>query len=150
MPEEKNNRRKLLAGAVAAVAAAGTASAQTAPQKKVHRAGPKPAKTPLFNSAVIYGNLVFIAGIGYHKAPNTIAVHTEGVLTEMKRQLEIAGSSMEKVLKVTVYLANKDDFAGMSAVFQGKFGDEPPVRTTIAAAWVPGDSLVEMDCIAYI
>ena len=46
MPEEKNNRRKLLAGAVAAVAAAGTASAQTAPQKKVHRAGPKPAKTP--------------------------------------------------------------------------------------------------------
>lgn len=150
MPEEKNNRRKLIAGAVAAVAAAGTASAQTAPQKKVHRAGPKPAKTPLFNSAVSYGNLVFIAGIGYHKAPNTIAVHTEGVLTEMKRQLEIAGSSMEKVLKVTVYLANKDDFAGMSAVFQGKFGDEPPVRTTIAAAWVPGDSLVEMDCIAYI
>ena len=150
MPEEKNNRRKLLAGAVAAVAAAGTASAQTAPQKKVHRAGPKPAKTPLFNSAVSYCNLVFIAGIGYHKAPNTIAVHTEGVLTEMKRQLEIAGSSMEKVLKVTVYLANKDDFAGMSAVFQGKFGDEPPVRTTIAAAWVPGDSLVEMDCIAYI
>ena len=150
MPEEKNNRRKLLAGAVAAVAAAGTASAQTAPQKKVHRAGPKPAKTPLFNSAVSYGNLVFIAGIGYHKAPNTIAVHTEGVLTEMKRQLEIAGSSMEKVLKVTVYLANKEDFAGMSAVFQGKFGDEPPVRTTIAAAWVPGDSLVEMDCIAYI
>jgi len=150
MPEEKNNRRKLLAGAVAAVAAAGTASAQTAPQKKVHRAGPKPAKTPLFNSAVSYGNLVFIAGIGYHKAPNTIAVHTEGVLTEMKRQLEIAGSSMEKVLKVTVYLANKDDFARMSAVFQGKFGDEPPVRTTIAAAWVPGDSLVEMDCIAYI
>lgn len=150
MPEEKNNRRELIAGAVAAVAAAGTASAQTAPQKKVHRAGPKPAKTPLFNSAVSYGNLVFIAGIGYHKAPNTIAVHTEGVLTEMKRQLEIAGSSMEKVLKVTVYLANKDDFAGMSAVFQGKFGDEPPVRTTIAAAWVPGDSLVEMDCIAYI
>lgn len=150
MPEEKNNRRKMLAGAVAAVAAAGTASAQTAPQKKVHRAGPKPAKTPLFNSAVSYGNLVFIAGIGYHKEPNTIAVHTEGVLAEIKRQLEIAGSSMEKVLKVTVYLANKDDFAGMSAVFQGKFGDEPPVRTTIAAAWVPGNSLVEMDCIAYI
>lgn len=153
MPEEKNNRRKLIAGAVgavAAVAAAGSASAQTGPQKKVHRAGPKPAKTPLFNSAVSYGNTLYIAGIGYHKEPNTIAVHTEGVLAEMKRQLEIAGSSMEKVLKVTVYLANKDDFAGMSAVFQGKFGDEPPVRTTIAAAWVPGDSLVEMDCIAYI
>ena len=93
--------------------------------------------------------MLFIAGIGYHK-PGDIKVHTQGVLDEMKRQLEIAGSSMEKVVKVTVYLANKDDFAGMSEVFQGKFGDEPPVRTTIAAAWVPGDSLVEMDCIAYI
>lgn len=149
MSEQKNNRRKLITGAVAAMAAAGAASAQTGATKKVYRAGPKPAKTPLFNSAVGVGNLVFIAGIGYHK-PGDIKVHTQGVLDEMKRQLEIAGSSMEKVVKVTVYLANKDDFAGMSEVFQGKFGDEPPVRTTIAAAWVPGDSLVEMDCIAYI
>ena len=93
--------------------------------------------------------MLFIAGIGYHKEGD-IKVHTQGVLDEMKRQLELAGSSMEKVVKVTVFLANKDDFAGMSSVFQGKFGDEPPVRTTIAAAWIPGDSLVEMDCIAYI
>ena len=149
MTEKTNNRRKLLTGAVAAMAAAGAANAQTSPTKKVHRAGAKPTKTPLFNSAVSYGNLVFIAGIGYHKAGD-IAVHTQGVLDEMKRQLEIAGSSMEKVLKVTVFLANKDDFKGMSDVFQGKFGEEPPVRTTIAAAWIPGDSLVEMDCIAYI
>ena len=149
MAEQKNNRRKLITGAVAAMAAAGAATAQSGLTKKVHRSGPKPTKTPLFNSAVSVGNMLFIAGLGYHKEGD-IKVHTEGVLTEMKRQLEIAGSSMEKVVKVTVYLANKDDFAGMSSVFQGRFGEEPPVRTTIAAAWIPGDSLVEMDCIAYI
>ena len=149
MTEKTNNRRKLLTGAVAAMAAAGAANAQTSPTKKVHRAGPKPTKTPRFNSAVSYGNLLYLAGIGYHK-PGNITVHTQGVMDEMKRQLELSGSSMEKVLKVNVYLANKDDFDGMNAVFDGKFGDEPPVRTTIAAAWVPGDSLVEMDCIAYI
>ena len=149
MTEKKNNRRNLLTGAVAAMAAAGAANAQTAPTKKVYRKGPKPATVPTFNSVVGYGNLIFLAGIGYHQAGD-IKVHTQGVLDEMKRQLEIAGSSMEKVLKVTVFLANKDDFAAMTEVFKGKFGDEPPVRTTIAAAWVPGDSLVEMDCIAYI
>jgi 2-iminobutanoate/2-iminopropanoate deaminase len=150
MTEPKNNRRKLLTGAVAAVAAgAVTVNAQTKLTKKVHRSGPKPEKTPLFNSAVSVGNMLFLAGIGYHKEGD-IKVHTQGVLEEMKRQLELAGSSMEKVVKVTVFLANKDDFAGMSSVFQGKFGDEPPVRTTTAAAWIPGDSLVEMDCIAYI
>jgi 2-iminobutanoate/2-iminopropanoate deaminase len=52
---------------------------------------------------------------------------------------------MEKVLKVTAFLAKGDDYAAMNEVFQGGFGKEPPVRTTVAAAWVPGDSLVEMD-----
>jgi enamine deaminase RidA (YjgF/YER057c/UK114 family) len=57
---------------------------------------------------------------------------------------------MEKVLKVNVYLADLKDYAGMNEAFMGKFGPEPPVRTTIAAAGVPGKSLVEIDCIASI
>ena len=56
---------------------------------------------------------------------------------------------MEKVLKVNVYLNDLKDYAGMNEVFMGRFGAEPPVRTTIAAAGgIPGDSLVEIDCIA--
>jgi enamine deaminase RidA (YjgF/YER057c/UK114 family) len=54
------------------------------------------------------------------------------------------------VLKANVYLANGADYQAMNEVFRGRFGAEPPVRTTIAAAWVPGDSLVEIDVIAYI
>ena len=61
-----------------------------------------------------------------------------------------AGSSMDKVLKVNVYLNDIADYKGMNEVYKGRFGKKPPVRTTVAVAkgGVPGDSLVEIDCIA--
>jgi enamine deaminase RidA (YjgF/YER057c/UK114 family) len=107
---------------------------------------------PLFSGATKLGNLVFIAGKGAHVAPFTIAAHTEIVLKELEKELVKAGSSMEKVLKVTVYLNDIADYKGMNEVYKGRFGMTPPVRSTIAVAkgGVPGDSLVEMDCIAYI
>jgi enamine deaminase RidA (YjgF/YER057c/UK114 family) len=71
-------------------------------------------------------------------------------LDEIQKNLKAAGSSMDKVLKCQVYLADLKDYDGMNSVFRGRFGAEPPVRTTIAAAGVPGKSLVEIDVIAYI
>ncbi len=70
------------------------------------------------------------------------------MLDEVESNLKLAGSSMEKVLKVNVYLADLKYYAGMNSVYQGRFGAEPGVRTTVAVAGVPGDSLVEIDCIA--
>ncbi len=139
-----------LAGA-AAVPVAAKASPTGAPQKKVHYSGgKKPAKTPLFSGAVSYGNLLFIAGKGAH-FEGDIKAHTKHVLDEVQKELENAGSSMEKVLKCNVYLNDLKDYAGMNEVFLGRFGAEPPVRTTIAAAGgIPGNSLVEIDVIAYI
>ena len=61
------------------------------------------------------------------------------------------GSSMDKCVKCNVYLNSLDDYDGMNEVFRGRFGENPPVRTTIAAAGgIPGNSLVEIDVIAYI
>ncbi|MDQ1471283.1 MAG: 2-iminobutanoate/2-iminopropanoate deaminase, partial [Bryobacterales bacterium] len=142
----------LLTGAVtamAAVGAAGSAQAKGKTEKKVIRSGPKPPEPPLFSGTVQYGNLLFLSGVGYHKEGD-ITVHTEAVLADIKKQLEAAGSSMEKVLKCTVYLADGKDYKAMNDVFRGKFGDDPPVRTTVAAAWIPGNSLVEIDVIAYV
>lgn len=136
---------------VAAAAAAGTVSAKKLPLKKVvhYRGGKKPDK-PLFSGAVSYGNLLFIAGKGYHKEGD-IKVHTKAVLDEIQAELENAGSSMDKVLQCRVFLNDLKDYTGMNEVFRGRFGDEPPVRTTIAAAGgIPGNSLVEIDVIAYI
>jgi 2-iminobutanoate/2-iminopropanoate deaminase len=144
------NRRKFL-GAGVAVAAAVPMKAQDKPAKRViYKGGKKPATTPRFNSTVAYGNLLFIAGVGYHKEGD-IKVHTKAVLDEIQQQLESAGSSMDKVLKCNVYLNDLKDYDGMNEAFQGRFGEEPPVRTTIAAAGgIPGNSLVEIDVIACI
>ncbi len=146
----KNDRRGFLKAGVAAAAGAGVARGQqSGPTKKVHYRGAKP-KTSLFSGAVSYGNLLFISGKGYHKEGD-IKVHTKAVLDEVQAELENAGSSMDKVLKCNVYLNDLKDYAGMNEVFKGRFGDNPPVRTTIAAAGgIPGNSLVEIDVIAYI
>jgi enamine deaminase RidA (YjgF/YER057c/UK114 family) len=114
------------------------------------RDGKRPEKPPLFSGVVTYGNLVFISGIGAH-FEGDIKAHTDHVLKEIQKRLEEVGSSMEKVLKVNVYLNDLKDYAAMNEVFLGRFGAEPGVRTTIAAAGgIPGNSLVEIDCIACI
>jgi enamine deaminase RidA (YjgF/YER057c/UK114 family) len=105
---------------------------------------------PLFSGSTKYGGLVFIAGKGAHVEPFEIKAHTEIVLKELEKELIKAGSSMEKVLKVSVFLNDINDYQGMNEVYKGRFGKNPPVRTTVAVAkgGVPGNSLVEMDCIA--
>jgi len=107
-------------------------------------------EVPLFSGSTKYGGLVFIAGKGAHTAPFEIKAHTEIVLKELEKELIKAGSSMEKVLKVTVFLNDINDYKAMNEVYKGRFGKNPPVRTTVAVAkgGVPGNSLVEMDCIA--
>jgi 2-iminobutanoate/2-iminopropanoate deaminase len=152
----KSNRRKFLAksSAVAtAIALPSAAFAQTpATQKPVKRAhwpdGKAPGKTPLFSGITSFNGMVFIAGIGAH-FEGDIKAHTKHVLDEIEKRLLSVGSSMEKVLKVNVYLNDLKDYAGMNEAYLGRFGAEPPVRTTIAAAGgIPGNSLVEIDCIA--
>jgi len=108
-------------------------------------------EVPLFAGNTKLGNLVFIAGKGAH-FQGDIKAHTDHVLKELEKELILAGSTMKKVLKVTVYLNDIADYQAMNEVYKGRFGDKPPVRSTIAVAkgGVPGDSLVEMDCIAYI
>jgi 2-iminobutanoate/2-iminopropanoate deaminase len=151
----RTNRRKFfgrgLAAAAAATAAAGPAAAQEKPSKRViYKDGKKPNGPSLYSSTVAYGNLLFIAGVGAH-FEGDIKAHTKHVLDQIQEQLESAGSSMDKVLKCNVYLNDLKDYKEMNEVFAGRFGAEPPVRTTIAAAGgIPGNSLVEIDVIACI
>jgi enamine deaminase RidA (YjgF/YER057c/UK114 family) len=162
-----SQRRKILKAAAATAIVAPAAKAASgksnstepqaeSPKKKVHyRGGKKPERkpgdqAPLFSGAVSYGNLLFIAGKGAH-FEGDIKAHTKHVLDEVEKELVNAGSSMEKVLKCNVYLNDLKDYQAMNEVFRGRFGEEPPVRTTIAAAGgIPGNSLVEIDVIAYI
>ena len=152
-----SSRRSLMGSFFASAAAAaaglfGTAHAQSPDTAAVKRTStddqPPGAKPPLFSSWVTFGNLVFVAGKGEH-GPGDIKVHTNSVLNQIEAELKKVGSSMEKVLKVNVYLHDLKDYDGMNEVFRGRFGPNPPVRTTIACyGGVPGSSLVEIDCIA--
>jgi enamine deaminase RidA (YjgF/YER057c/UK114 family) len=106
---------------------------------------------PLFSASTKLGNLVFISGRGA-RLDGDIKVHTDNVLKIIEAELIKAGSSMEKVLKVTVFLDNIKDYNGMNEVYKGRFGKNPPVRTTVAVpnGLPPADNLIQMDCIAYI
>lgn len=105
-------------------------------------------EVPLFSSVKVHNGLVYVAGKGEH-GEGDIKVHTKSVLDQIEAALEEAGSSMDKVLKVNVYLHDIRDYDGMNAEYRGRFGDSPPVRTTVSChGGVPGNSLVEIDCIA--
>lgn len=103
---------------------------------------------PLFSGSTTHNGLVYIAGKGYHEEGD-ITKHTTEVLNSLENELKKAGSSMDKVLKVNVYLADLADYGAMNEAYRGRFGDSPPVRTTVACyGGIPGQSLVEIDCIA--
>src|SRR5579871_1435976 len=152
----KQTRRRLLKSAAIAAAVGGaaaitdSASAESAKMEKKSYPPPKPGETALFSSAVSYGSLLFLAGVGAH-FQGTIEEHTKHVLDELEKNLTAAGSSMEKVLKVNVYLNDIKDWERMNTVYKGRWGSVPPVRTTVApAGGIPGNSLIEIDLIAYI
>jgi enamine deaminase RidA (YjgF/YER057c/UK114 family) len=173
---KRTNRRGFLqSGAAVAAAAAGVTSlaAQApkapakagAPAKDAASSAPTPAtktagferwqkkagKTPnMYNPRVGYGPLLFVSGAAFHEKAD-IKTHTKNVLDQIEASLKEAGSSMDKVLKVNVYMTDMKDFDGMNEVYKGRFGDVPPVRTTIAAVALPGDNaILEIDVIAYI
>jgi enamine deaminase RidA (YjgF/YER057c/UK114 family) len=148
---QKTNRRRFLTKSAAAAAVAGAAvpaAAQSKPERKVHW-GDRKRDNPLFAGLVTYGNLVFVAGKGAH-FDGDIKAHTDHVLKTIEGELKRAGSSMDQVLKCNVYLADLADYDAMNDVFRGRFGENPPVRTTVATyGGVPGNSLVEIDVIAF-
>jgi enamine deaminase RidA (YjgF/YER057c/UK114 family) len=153
------SRRSVVKSIFAAVAGATagifgtnrTRAAEAAPAQAAspaQAAAPATPTVPLFSSTKVHGGFVFVAGKGEH-GPGDIAVHTKSVLDQLETELKKAGSSMDKVLKVNVYLHDIKDYDAMNEVFRGRFGPNPPVRTTVACyGGVPGKSLVEMDCIA--
>lgn len=153
--ENKTNRRSLFKKAGLALAgifgvSAGISKA-AAPKKQVLKESVvMQDNVPLFSGGVRHGNTLYIAGKGAH-FEGDIKAHTDHVLKELEKELIKNGSSMDRVLKVNVYLHDLEDYQGMNEVYRGRFGANPPVRTTVAVyGGVPGDSLVEIDCIAAV
>jgi enamine deaminase RidA (YjgF/YER057c/UK114 family) len=151
MKTQRRSVLKKLAASLATITGLGLAAKASTVTNNEKEAGNivYDQEIPLFSGHTKFAGMVFIAGKGAH-FQGDVKAHTDHVLKELEKELVKAGSSMEKVLKVTVFLNDIADYKAMNEVFRGRFGKNPPVRTTVAVAkgGVPGDSLVEMDCIA--
>ena len=79
-----------------------------------------------------------------------VAAQTERVLENLKGIVEAAGSSMQRVVKTTVFLADMNDFVAMNTVYSRYFVTHPPARSTVQVARLPRDVRVEIDMIALL
>ena len=118
-------------------------------------AAPAPFQGAPYNQAIRVGDLVFVAGqIGLRPGQTAltgdIAEQTEQALRNVAAILEAAGSSIEQVVKTTVFLQDFSDFGAMNEVYARHLGDTPPARSTVQVAGLPSKALVEIDAIASI
>jgi len=118
------------------------------------RADQAPAAIGPYSQAVRANGMVFASG-QIPLDPATMQVvdgdirdQTERVLLNLKAVLEAAGTSLEKVVKTTVYLADMNEFAAMNEVYASFFGESRPARATVQVARLPRDVRVEIDLIA--
>eukprot|EP01055_Gregarina_sp_Pseudo9_P002944 Gregarina_sp_Pseudo_9__2943@NODE_315_length_3186_cov_9_230060_g296_i0_p5_GENE_NODE_315_length_3186_cov_9_230060_g296_i0NODE_315_length_3186_cov_9_230060_g296_i0_p5_ORF_typecomplete_len128_score27_10Ribonuc_LPSP/PF01042_21/1_8e44YjgF_endoribonc/PF14588_6/3_9e09_NODE_315_length_3186_cov_9_230060_g296_i027633146 len=121
---------------------------------KVHTAYAPAAIGPYVQATTI-GNMVYTSGqLGMN--PRTmelveggVQAQTEQALTNLRYVLEAAGSSLTKVMKTTVFLADINDFVAVNEVYAKHFGESPPARSAIQVAALPKGGLVEIEAIAH-
>jgi 2-iminobutanoate/2-iminopropanoate deaminase len=107
-----------------------------------------------YSQAIRGGGLVFTSGqVALDPATQQviagdIAAQTDRVLKNLSAVLQAAGTSLDKALRCTVFLKNMGDFGAMNEVYSRYFGQAPPARTTVEAARLPKDVLVEIDVVA--
>ena len=113
-----------------------------------------PAAIGPYNQAIRVGNIVYTSGqIPLDPATGAfveggIKEQTRQALTNIKAILEEAGTSMDNVLKTTVFMANMDDFADMNAVYAEFFTEPYPARSAVAVKTLPKGALIEIEVIA--
>ena len=107
-----------------------------------------------YSQAVRAGSLVFVSGqIPLDPATGAlvdgdIAAQTHRVFANLEAILKAAGSSLDQVVRATVYLADMNDFAAVNEIYAGYFSSPAPARATVQAARLPKDARVEIDVIA--
>jgi 2-iminobutanoate/2-iminopropanoate deaminase len=122
--------------------------------KRVIKTEQAPPAIGPYSQAIAGGGLVFAAGqipldprTG-QSVPGDVRVQTKRVLDNLKAVLEAAGSSMDKVVKTTVFLRDLNDFGAMNEIYGEYFKESPPARSTVQVAKLPRDAAVEIEAVA--
>ena len=119
-------------------------------------AAPAPFQGAPYSQAIRVNGFVFVSGQlalqpgEKELSGGEIGAQTEQVFANLRAILEEAGSSLDNLVKTTVFLQNLDDFAGMNEVYSKHVGDTPPARSTVEVAKLPSGALVEIEAIAVV
>ena len=126
-------------------------------EKQVVRteSAPAPFQGAPYNQAIVAGDLVFVAGQlglrpGDTAVEGDIAEQTAQALSNLEAILAAAGSSMDKLVKTSVFLMDLGDFQAMNEIYASRVGDRPPARSTFQVAKLPSGALVEIEAIAHL
>jgi 2-iminobutanoate/2-iminopropanoate deaminase len=117
---------------------------------------PAPFQGAPYNQAIKANGFVFVSGqLGLRPGDaqieaSTIQEQTELIMANLRAILEEAGSSLDNLVKTTVFLQDLGDFAGMNEVYARHVGDRPPARSTVEVAKLPSGALVEIEAIAHL
>ena len=117
-------------------------------------AAPAPFQGAPYSQAIRAGGFVFVSGQlalrpgDKELQGGTIEEQTEQVFANLRAILEEAGTSLERLVKTTVFLQDLGDFQGMNSVYAQHVGETPPARSTVEVAKLPSNALVEIDAIA--
>jgi 2-iminobutanoate/2-iminopropanoate deaminase len=115
---------------------------------------PAPFQGAPYSQAIKANGFVFVSGQLALKPDHgdiigdSIGEQTEQVFANLRAILEAAGTSLERLVKTTVFLQNLDDFSRMNEVYKQHVGDQPPARSTVEVAKLPSGALVEIEAIA--
>ena len=121
----------------------------------IHTDKVPPAKVPL-SQAIKVGDMVYLSGqLGNDSAtgmlvPGGIGPEMRQVCENMKAVLEAAGSSLEKAVKVTIFMTDLSEMIEMNNVFNEYFPENPPARTTLAVKELVAGARVEIEVAAFI
>ena len=122
--------------------------------RKLNGEGKPGSAKEVIMPVIIHNGLIYVSGQGAHdtrdKKEWTIESHTTMVMDKIKKMVEIGGGTMDTILQTSVFLVNIEHWEAMTKVFGSYFPNGGPTRTTVAVAALPGDSLVEINCIAAI
>lgn len=119
-------------------------------------AAPAPFQGAPYSQAIKVNGFVFVSGQLALKpgdkelSGGDIGAQTEQVFANLGAILEEAGSSLDNLVKTTVFLQNLDDFAGMNEVYSKHVGSTPPARSTVEVAKLPSGALVEIEAVAVV
>ena len=122
--------------------------------KKVISTAEAPKAIGPYSQAIEAGGFIFVSGqiplipATGEIVEGSVEVQTARVLENLKAILEAAGSSMEDVVKTTVYITNMDDFAKVNGIYGRYFEANPPARVCVEVSKLPKGALVEIDVIA--